>query len=350
MTYYANLLYGRQTGCRKTAIEELPRPNIFGTFYLQRRQKDSIQLVFMRSVLLVLFLSQCMVQLSIAAAEAPVVVESVQASPAAVMPGTYPDIVGNIKMQAFDKSIASRPISIVAVLTDPEHRTKSWVWKNVVLAPGAHKSYPLPKDYNTKLIGEYRVEFAVYSSDMKRRFSVSSKKFTVAEKPQDIKKPDRKAETAVVTAPASRKPAYTLGVGAYANAINPAGGATMLIWPNKFLGVQASYTVGTFTSYEARLLGKMMTASGWNPYLGVGYLSVSTKTDVIGVSTTFTDSSVSGVVGIEIPISKRLFGYVEVTGASIDLKKIVTSGGRTVEATVEYAPISIGAGIVFTLF
>jgi len=297
-----------------------------------------------------------MVQLSFAAAEAPVVVESVQASPAAVMPGTYPDIVGNIRIQAVDPSIASRPISIVAVLTDPDHRTKSWVWKNVVLAPGAHKSYPLPKDYNTKLIGEYRIEFAVYSSDMKRRFSVSSKKFTVAEKPQDIKKTDKKAETAVMTAPGSRKPAhpegagYTLGVGAYANAINPAGGATMLIWPNTFLGIQASYTVGTFTSYEARLLGKMITTSGWNPYLGVGYLSVSTKADVIGVNTTFTDSSVSGVVGIEIPISKRLFGYLEVTGAGIDLKKIVTSGGRTVEATVEYAPISIGAGVVITLF
>ena len=293
---------------------------------------------------------------SFAAGEPAAVVESIKVSPAVVLPGKYPDITANIRMLTTDASIASRPISIVAVLTQPDHRTKSWVWSKVVLAPGSVKSYPIPRVYSTKLVGEYSIAFTIYSGDMRRRIAASSTKFTVSDKPQEAKVPDKAAVAAAAAAPVKKGPVrdegtgYTLGIGAYGNASNPAGGATMLVWAGKYIGLQASYTVGEFTSSEVRLLGKLATASGWNPYLGVGYLNVSKTADVIGVSTTFTDSTVSGVLGVEIPLSRRIYGYLEVTGASVDLKKTVTNGGQTAEATVEYATVAIAAGLVFAIF
>lgn len=293
---------------------------------------------------------------SLSAERTPVAIESVLVSPEAVMPGKRPDIIANIRMRTNDPSIASRPISIIAVLTSPDHRTRSWIWKNIVLAAGASKSIFLPKEYDTKLSGEYRVEFSVYSGDVRRRFTASAKKFTVSEKPRVVGKSEASARKEREAETEARKPApqkraeYVVGLGPYANALNPAGGATILVWPGKYVGVQASYTVGTFTSYEARLLGRIVTASGWNPYVGVGYINVSKKVDVIGVSTTFSDSTVSGALGVEIPLGKRVFGYVEVTGAGIDLKKIVTNTGLTAEATIEYSPVSICAGLVFPLF
>jgi hypothetical protein len=355
MTSLTDTSDGHRPGARAVSAREIfPRRNS-GLIASCRRRRSFPRPAFVMSLLMVsLMVHSPAMSL---AAEAPyVVVESIQVTPAAVMPGKYPDISAKIKMRTTDASIASRPISIVAVLTQPDHRTKSWVWSKVVLAPGAVKAYPLPREYTTKLIGEYKIEFTIYSGDMKRRIAASSTKFTVSDKPQEAKRPDKAAEAAAVAAPESKKadrPAsegYILGIGAYGNTANTSGGATVLFWAGKYLGVQASYTVGTFTSYEARLLGKMVTASGWNPYLGVGYLNVSKTADVIGVSTTFTDSTVSGVLGVEIPLSKRFYGYVEVAGASIDLKKIVTNGGQTVEATVDYAPVTIGAGLVFSLY
>jgi hypothetical protein len=116
------------------------------------------------------------------------------------------------------------------------------------------------------------------------------------------------------------------------------------------VGLQGTYTVGTFTSYEARLIVRFERPSGFNPYIAAGYLSVSVDKDVIGVSTTFKDSSVSGALGVEVPLGRRVRGYVEVSGASINLEEIVTNGAQTAKSTVEYAPVTINAGIVFYLF
>lgn len=136
------------------------------------------------------------------------------------------------------------------------------------------------------------------------------------------------------------------------NTANTAGGATLLLWPLKYVGLQGSYTMGWFTTTEGRLLARAPLASGINPYLGVGYASVTTdrKVNVIGAKTVFRDSGPSGVLGLEIPIFRKLFGYVEISNAVVDLKKEMTSGGLTGKATVKYAPLTIGISIVYYAF
>jgi outer membrane protein W len=142
----------------------------------------------------------------------------------------------------------------------------------------------------------------------------------------------------------------TLGIGIYGNAVNPAGGGTLLLWPYEHVGLQASYTVGTFKTAEVRLLARFDPVWGARPYVGVGYMNVTKNSDVIGVSTEFKDSSISGVAGAEVSLGRRWFGYLEVSGASIDLQEIVTNGGQTAKATVDYAPVTIGVGIIYYLF
>lgn len=293
---------------------------------------------------------------SFAATTAPVAVEAIQVTPDVTTPGAYPDITASIRMKPADRPTKPLPINIVAVIIRPDHVMKSWQWKNVSLAPGEVKSFPLPKEYDTRLIGVYKIEFVIYSSDMQRRLSALSRTFTITDKPQppvqSVPQQEQKGpptEVAELKTRRVQERSY-LGAGVYANALNPAGGATVLVWPFKNVGLQASYTIGTFASYEGRLLAKLELSSGFNPYLGVGYLSVSKTSSVIGVDTTFTDSAVSGVAGIEVPLGKKLRGYLEVSGAQIDLKKIVTDGSRTVSATVDYSPVSIGAGLVYSIF
>jgi len=116
--------------------------------------------------------------------------------------------------------------------------------------------------------------------------------------------------------------------------------------------LQASYTVGSFSIAEGRILARFPLSSGIAPYLGIGYVNVTTERTVetINVKTTFQGSGASAVIGAEIPFRKYLFGYVEISGASVDLKKEVTSGGITGIATVKYAPVTIGLGLVYYLF
>ena len=58
----------------------------------------------------------------------------------------------------------------------------------------------------------------------------------------------------------------------------------------------------------------------------------------------------SGVIGVEVPLGKSMFGSVELSGASINLKKEVASGSITGTASVKYAPVTIGINIVYFLF
>jgi hypothetical protein len=143
-----------------------------------------------------------------------------------------------------------------------------------------------------------------------------------------------------------------VGVGIYANTLNGAGGAMILLWPFKYVGLQGSYTTGSFTITEGRVLARLPLSSGINPYLGAGYLIVNTERSVelINVREKFQDKGVSGVIGVEIPLSRRLSGYIEVCGASIDLKKEIRTGTVTGTASVKYAPVSIGIGIAYFLF
>jgi hypothetical protein len=165
-----------------------------------------------------------------------------------------------------------------------------------------------------------------------------------------VKKMTPKKDIAQATVQPAEYPHF--GVGVYANTLNSSIGATTLLWPLKYVGIQGSYTVGSFTTTEGRLLARFPISSGINPYVGIGYLSVSAErtVDAIGVKTMFRDSSVSGVLGAEIPLSKSIYGYVELSGAKIDLKKDVTDGVMSGTATVKYNQVTIGLGIVYYLF
>ena len=161
-----------------------------------------------------------------------------------------------------------------------------------------------------------------------------------------------RTEAASERAAGSPEEYRSLGVGLYANTLNSTGGATMLLWPFRYVGLQASYTVGQFTISEGRLLARYPLSSGTTPYVGAGYLNVTTNRTVekIDIKTRFQDSGVSGVIGVEVPLGKSVFGSVEISGTSINLKKEVASGSIKGTASVKYAPVTIGLSIVYYLF
>jgi hypothetical protein len=305
----------------------------------------------MHRIILVLLLFALMPAAARPASAAPassVEVASITIAPESPAAGQQPDITARIARKAAAAPPEPGEFAIVAVVTMPDNRTKSWMWKNIALRPGEAREFALPKMFDTKLSGRYKIEYNVYSADMRRRFASSMVVFSAG----PSEKPAVPAAAAAGKEAARRPQAepHAFGLGISANALNPAGGGTMMLWPFRNVGLQGTYTVGTFTSYEARLLVRFERPSGFNPYIAAGFLSVSVDKDVIGVSTTFKDSSVSGAVGVEVPLGRRVRGYVEVSGASIDLEEIVTNGVQTARSTVEYAPVTINAGIVFYLF
>jgi hypothetical protein len=268
-------------------------------------------------------------------------VVSITVDPATPEAGTHPSIGARIRGTKAAEPQGHTVVNVIAVLVLPNNSVKSWTWKNISIGRDAMREFALPKGYDISLAGRYRVEFNVYSVDMRRRLAARSTAFSVASPAH----------------PAGRKPPpepaairNTLGIGIFGNVFNPAGGGTVLLWPFERVGLQGTYTIGRFTTIEARLLVKFDRVAGVGPYVGAGYLSVSKESDVIGVPTTFKDSGISGVAGVEVPLGRKLFGYVEVSGAAVNLEETVTSGSQTVKATVEYAPVTIGVGIVYYLF
>lgn len=282
---------------------------------------------------------------SSAAPKPPVTVETIRISPAAVLPGQHPAItasIGTSVKQAME-------VAVVAVVTRPDHVVKSWQWKRVVITPGEKTSLSLSKDYSTMRSGSYKVEFLVYSPDMKRRLSALARTFTVSTHAREPAPPPRERRARELK-PASAPERMHLGVGAYGNALNPAGGATLMLWPWRSVGLQGIYTEGTFTSYEGRLLVKLSRSSVFAPYLGAGYLHVSKNETVIGIDTEIKDAAATGVFGAEIRLGKRVRGYVEVSGTSIRLEKDVTNGPQTARVKVTHAPVTIGAALVWSFF
>jgi hypothetical protein len=228
---------------------------------------------------------------------------------------------------------------------------KSWTWKKVSMRAGDIKSFTIPKEYGIKLAGSYKVDFNVYSGDMLPMHKLATT-FVVV---------DPSLQPAITTTPESAAPVHAakhpaesnhLGVGLYSNTLNSTVGATVILWPFKYVGFQGSYTAGSFTITEGRVLARLPLSSGINPYLGVGYLNVKAEetVEVINTKEKFQDSGPSGVVGVEIPLGKDFYGYVEICGSSIDLKKEVTSGSVSGTASVKYSNVSIGLGIVYFLF
>jgi hypothetical protein len=307
--------------------------------------------MIMQAVLLLLLVSG----VSHTACAGPIEIQSIQILPAETVIGRHPEITGSIKVNTVKAPGKTVEINVIAVLARPDHVVKSWTWKNVRMKAGEIRKFSIPKEYEMKLAGSYRVDFNVYTRDMRplhrlSRIFVAIDPSRPPEKtitPEDVARTDAYSSARAPSRPAEYQ---HLGVGVYANTLNSTGGATMLLWPLKNVGLQGSYTGRTLTIAEVRLLARFPLSSGINPYLGVGYLSATTEAEVIGIKTKFKDSGVSGVIGAEIPLSKSMFGYVEISGAAIDLKKEVKNGGQTAIATVKYAPVTVGIGIVYYLF
>jgi hypothetical protein len=310
--------------------------------------------IILQTVLLLLFVSGAFH----AALAGPVEVQSIQIAPAETRVGIYPEITGSISMNKVNAPGETVEVIVIAVVFRPDHVMKSWIWKNIYIKAGEVKKFTIPKEYAVTLAGSYKVEFNVYTKDMKPMNKLS-KSFVVIDPSQPLlktttPKKDVVGSAALSSGKASARAAENpvFGVGAYANTLNPAGGVTVLLWPLKYVGIEGTYTVGSFTTTEGRLLARFPLSWGINPYLGIGYLSVSTErtVDAIGVKSKFKDSGVSGVIGAEIPLNKSIYGYVELSGANIDLEQNVTNGVTTGTASVKYAPVTVGIGIVYYFF
>jgi hypothetical protein len=287
----------------------------------------------------------------------PVEIQSIQIVPSETTVGRYPEVTGSIKATkalARDKTIV---VTVIAVVVRPDHVVKSWTWKNVSMRTGDIKSFNIPKEYKMKSAGTYKVDFNVYSRDMRSLHRLSKTFVAVAPSLPPVKTTTpvdggASAEAAFKRAPGSPAEYRSVGVGLYANTLNSTGGATMLLWPFKHVGLQASYTVGSFSTAEGRILARYSLSSGVTPYLGAGYLKVTTERSVelLGIKTRFQDSGMSGMIGVEVPLGKRIFGSIELSGASIDLKKELANGPIAGTASVKYAPVTIGINIVYFLF
>jgi hypothetical protein len=285
------------------------------------------------------------------AARPGVEVRSVTVVPEVLAPGGKPAIKAVI---ARTKTGPREPaaFNIIAVVTLPNNVVRSSMWKNEPFERGQSREFDAPSFFDTSLTGTYTIRFHVYSRDMRRRLATRARTFTVAvgapARSRQAAKPVPAEHRQQTKQPEAQRPVFGLGI--YGNALNPAGGGTVILWPFEHLGVQGSYTVGRLTSTEARLLVRFGKTAGVYPYLGAGYINVSEEADIIGVPTEFKDSGMSGVVGAEVPFERRWYGYIEVSGSSINLQETVTNGAQTVRAKVSYAPVSICAGIVFYLF
>lgn len=274
---------------------------------------------------------------------------SLTVMPARLPAGQQPKIEMRVS-QARRASGASSVVNIFATVTRPDHRTRSWRWEKITLSRGAVRTITVPKEYDTSAEGTYRVEIVVYSGDMKHRLGRQAGIFEVlAEKPGK-KKPSEAGAGRIIDTAGKDGQRATFGLGLYGNALNPAGGGMVVLWPSHYAGLEGIYSIGEFTSYEGRLIGRIRLSKVYGLFGGIGYIHVATDKDVLGVTTRFSDSSVSGVVGVEAAFGRNARLHVELSTARIDLEKIVTSGGQTVKAEVKYAPASLGVGFVLMVF
>lgn len=310
--------------------------------------------IFVQTVLLLLF----MIGASPVAFSAPVEVQSIRILPTRVTVGKYPNITATIAAKKIEGRGTTVEVTVIASVVWPDHVMRSWTWKEIRMSSGEIRSFSIPQVFKIKSAGTYKVDFSVYSKTMDPLHRLSQT--FIAEDPSHPdadKNSSKKSGTDRQSPPHQKKTDHPaedplVGIGVYVNTLNPSGGVTMLLWPFKYVGLQGIYTDGMFSIAEGRLLARYPLSSGINPYMGVGYVNVATERSVefINIKTQFRDTGVSAVIGAEIPVSERVFGYVEICGTSIVLKKDVASAGVTGTADVTFAPVSIGIGIVYFLF
>ena len=294
-----------------------------------------------------------------AAIAAQVELQAIQIRPIEVTSGKHPEIIGSIKSKTYDETVT---VNVIASITGPDNAVKTWKWEKILVKPDETKGFSVPKEYDIQLAGVYKVEFSVYSLDMQplskgmNRFIVSAAPLSAGTTTTPTTPKTQKTGSAGAGAAAkkaARRPADypRFGLGLQGNVVNGAGGATMQFWPFKQVGLQASYTMGYFTTTEARLLVRFPRAR-FTPYFGLGFASVSTErtVEVVNITTTFSDTGVTGALGAEMPLRKNIKGYVEISGAAISLKKEVTDGTLIGTAEILYSPVTVSAGVVFFLF
>jgi outer membrane protein W len=283
---------------------------------------------------------------------------SVTISPDSVPAGTYPEIVGYVRNTSSLKNgkNGNAVFDVIAVIILPNGSQKRLLWKDVHFTADQRKSYKYSNNYDSNQVGTYTAEYFVYNRDRTRLYTSLSKSFTVY-KPAATLKPVQPSET-------TKKPSvYDLtakteisgermlvGIGGYINTIDFSAGPTIILWPFKNLAIQGTYGIGTFTSYEARTFYRFSVSPRLKPYLGAGYLHAERKATVIGMDTTIKGDSFTVFGGVELPIYKNLYGYVDVSGTPMELKKDVTNGAVQTTATVTYSPVTICTGVVLYLF
>lgn len=274
-------------------------------------------------------------------------------TPALLSPGQHPNIEARL-VRAQSGTDAYVVVNVIATVTRPDNRTRSWNWEKIKISRAAARTITVPKEYDTSAAGTYRVEVLVYSGDMKHRLARRSHTFDVVERRQSEtsgkKTPTKAREGAAIDTAGRERTRTYMGLGIYGNALNPAGGGMVLLWPSKYVGLEGIYSTGEFTSYEGRLIAKIDRSQKVSFYGGIGYIQVTTEKDIIGVATRFSDSGVSGVVGVEAALGDKVLLHVEVSAARIELEQTVTSGAQTVKASVKYAPVTIGIGLVLMVF
>ena len=96
----------------------------------------------------------------------PIEIQSIQIVPSEITVGRYPEITGSIKATKALARGETLVITVIAVVVRPDHVVKSWKWKNVKMRTGDIRSFTIPKEYEMKLAGTYKVDFNVYSKDM----------------------------------------------------------------------------------------------------------------------------------------------------------------------------------------
>jgi len=296
-------------------------------------------------------------------------VYSITISPDTVTAGTYPEIKGYVR----NASITSNgnggkaAFDVVAVITTPNGSQKSMIWRDVRFNADQRKSYPAANSYDIKQAGTYKVVYSVYNTDRTQLYATLSKSFTVSsaaavKKPEPAAKVQKKPEAAKPEKPkkseiaeqpykkARDKERKYVGVGAYVNSLNLSYGGTLVFWPLENLAIQGAYGVGTFTSYEGRVFYRLPLSTDFKPYFGAGFLHAERDATVIGLKTTIAGDSYTVFGGVEMKLYKSLYGYVDVSGTPMKLKKDVVNGSQAATVTVEYAPVTICTGLVFYLF
>jgi hypothetical protein len=308
--------------------------------------RASIKIVLVVAALV--FYVPSFVPRAFAAAPGGIDLGSITVTPERLSAGQLPNIEVRVKKTSGEPG-SSVTVNIIATVTRPDHRSRTWRWGKVTLTRDAIRTIIVPKEYDTSADGTYRVEILVYSDDMKHRLARRSSTFEVmarqAEKPGK-KKPSEAREGIKMK---EEQHAY-MGLGLYGNVFNPAGGGMVLLWPSKYVGLEGIYTIGEFTSYEGRLIARISLSDVYGLYGGIGYIHVTTDKDVLGVATRFSDSGVSGVVGVEAALGQKVRLHVELSTTRIELEQTVNSGAQTVKASVEYAPVTIGIGLVWMVF